>query len=161
VKTKLALALTVIAAAVMCQSPATAQRMEGMHGGGMFGGPMMAAYLGLTQDQMSQLKTLRTTEATTVKPLMQQMESYRQQLDQMTQSTNALSAAALQNLANQMAQIQAQLTVARAQMEWTIYNKVLTEDQQAKLASFQQQMQQMRQNWKANSSSNATPTANQ
>jgi capsule polysaccharide export protein KpsE/RkpR len=161
VKTKLALALTVIAAVVTCQSPASAQRMAGMRGGGMFGGPMMAAYLGLTQDQMSQLKTMRATEATTIKPLMQQMGTYRQQLDQMTQSTNALNSGALQTLANEMAQIQAQLTVARAQMQWQIYNKVLTEDQQAKLASFQQQMQQMRQNWKANSSSSASPAATQ
>jgi Spy/CpxP family protein refolding chaperone len=161
VKTKLALAVTVIAAAVVCQSPAGAQRMAGGRGGGLLGGPMMAAYLGLTQDQISQVKTLRATEATTIKPLMQQMGTYRQQLDQMTESTSALNTGALQTLANEMAQIEAQLTVARAQTEWEIYNKVLTEDQQAKLASFQQQMQQMRQSWRANSSSTASPTASQ
>jgi hypothetical protein len=161
VKTKLALALTVVTAAFVCQSPAGAQRMAGMRGGGMFGGPMMAAYLGLTQDQMSQLKTLRSTQAATIKPLMQQMETYRQQLNQMTESTTPLNAGALKTLANNMAGIQAQLTEARAQMDWQVYNTVLTQDQQAKLASFQQQMQEMRQNWKANSNSSASPSTNQ
>jgi Spy/CpxP family protein refolding chaperone len=149
-KSKILLALIVTAAALVPQSPAGAQMMTGMRGGGMFGGPMMAAYLGLTQDQMSQLKTLRSSQATTVKPLMQQMRTYEQNLRQMTQSTTPINQAQLQALAGQMAQVQAQLTVARAQMDWQFFNSILTSDQQAKLTSMQQQMQQMRQDWRSN-----------
>jgi Heavy-metal resistance len=159
-RTKLTLALVVITTALVGQSPAGAQRMPGMRGGGMFGGPMMAAYLGLTQDQMSQLKTIRSSEAATIKPLMQELGTYRQQLSQMTESTTELNPQALQNLANNMVQVQTKLTVARAQMEWEIFNKVLTSDQQAKLIAMQQQMQQMRQSWK-NHHSTAGSGANQ
>jgi capsule polysaccharide export protein KpsE/RkpR len=159
-RTKLTLALIVITTVLVGQSPAGAQRMPGMRGGGMLGGPMMAAYLGLSQDQMSQLKTLRSSQEATIKPLMQELGTYRQQLSQMTESTTELNAQALQNLANEMAQVQAKLTVARTQMEWEIFNKVLTADQQAKLTAMQQQMQQMRQSWRSGHST-AESGANQ
>lgn len=157
-KPKLALAVIAISAGLVFQSPASAQRMPGRFGGGMFGGPMMSAYLGLTQDQMSQLKTMRSSQEATLKPLMQQLATYRQQLSAMTESTSQINAGALKNLANEMATVQAQLTVARATMEWQIFNQVLTSDQQAKLTSMQQQMQQMRQNWRQNHA--ASPGAN-
>jgi capsule polysaccharide export protein KpsE/RkpR len=147
-RTKLSLPLAVITAALVVQAPAWAQRMPGMRGGGMFGGPMMAAYLGLTQEQLSDLKSMRSSQEATIRPLMQQMENYRQQLRQMTETTAPLDAGAVQNLAAEIAQLQAKLTVSRAQMEWQIFNRVLTSDQQAKLTSMQQQMQEMRQSWK-------------
>ena len=153
-KTKLGLALIVITVAIVPQFRAAAQGMPRMHGGEMFGGPMMAAYLGLTQDQISQLKTLRSSQAAKTKPLMQAMGTYQRELRQMTQSTTQLDAGQLQTLAAQMAQVQAQLTVARAQMEWQFFNKILTPDQQAKLTSMQQQMQQMREDWKSNHPAN-------
>lgn len=159
-KTKLTLALVVIATALTTQARAGAQGMSGMRGGGMFGGPMMAAYLGLTQDQISQLKTMRSSEAATIKPLLQQLHGYQQTLRQMTQSTTPLNTGQLQTLAGQMAQVQAQLTVARAQFEWQVFNNVLTSDQQAKLSAMQQQMQQMRQSWK-NHHSTAEPGADE
>jgi Spy/CpxP family protein refolding chaperone len=154
-KTKLAGVIIVAAAALALQPPSGAQRMMGMIGRGMLGDPMMAAYLGLSQDQISRLKTLRSSQAATMKPLMQQMEGYRQQLSEMTESTTALDPGALQNLANEMAAVQTKLTVARAQMEWQIFNQVLTSDQQAKLTSMQQQMKQMRRNWRQNHAANA------
>jgi Spy/CpxP family protein refolding chaperone len=160
VKTKLVLVLVVITAALVSESAVLAQRMPGMRGGGMFGGPMMAAYLGLSQDQMTQLKSLRSSQEAAMRPLMQQLETYRQQLNQMTESPAALDPGALQNLAKEMAAVQTQLTVARATFEWQVFNKVLTADQQAKLTSMRQQMRQMRENWKSNHST-AEPGANQ
>lgn len=136
-----------VATVLVAQMPAFAQG-RGMHGGGMMGpgGFMMAAYLGLTSEQQSQLKTLRQTEWTTDKPLVQQLATYRQQLRQLTESNTPLNTAQLNALAGEIAQIQSQLTVAHAQTEWQFFNAILTADQQAKLLQLQQQMQQMRQN---------------
>jgi Spy/CpxP family protein refolding chaperone len=159
VKMKFALALIAITTALIPHAPAMAQRMPGMGGRGMLGGPMMAAYLGLSQDQIAQLKTLRSSQEATFKPLMEQLETYRKQLKEMTQSNTPLNAGALANLANGMAQVQAKLTIARAQVEWQVFNNILTQDQQAKLASLQQQMQEMRNNWK--NGPTASPSANQ
>jgi Spy/CpxP family protein refolding chaperone len=154
-KTKLALVLVVMATALVSHAPAYAQgMMAGRGAGGMFGGPMMAAYLGLTEDQLSQLKTLRSSHEAATKPLMQQLQTYRQQLRLMTQSTTPLNTAQLKTLANQMSQVETQLTVDRAQMEWQFFNNVLTPDQQAKLTSMQDQMRQMRENWKQNHAAN-------
>lgn len=112
------------------------------HGRGPMG-PMMAAMLGLTEDQQSQIQSIHSAAWTAMRPLMQQEEALRQQLLQATE-TATFNQAKVQALATQLAQIQAQMTVARAQSEWKIFN-VLTPDQQSKLAQFQQQMEQKRQ----------------
>ena len=114
---------------------------RGHRGGPM--GEMMAAFLGLSEDQKSQIHSIRSSERTTMRPLMQQEATLHAQLRQITE-TAAFNQAQVQALATQMAQIQAQMTVARAQIEWKVFN-VLTADQQSKLVQFQQQMDQKRQ----------------
>ncbi|HUY13811.1 MAG TPA: Spy/CpxP family protein refolding chaperone [Terriglobia bacterium] len=110
--------------------------------GGRMGG-MMAALLGLSPDQKSQIQSIHSAQRTTMQPLMAQEASLRQQLRQVTEATT-FNQAQVQALATQMAQIQIQMTVARAQVEWKVFN-VLTPDQQSKLTQFQQQMEQERQ----------------
>ncbi|MGH9446756.1 MAG: periplasmic heavy metal sensor, partial [Terriglobia bacterium] len=74
-KTKSVLMAVIVAAMLIPQSLAFGQRRGFGGWGGMFGGPMQAAYLGLTQDQMSQIKTMRQTQWSTLKPLMQQLRT--------------------------------------------------------------------------------------
>lgn len=124
--------------------PPPAGQAFGWHGHP--GGPkraMMAAFLGLSADQKSQIQSIHSAQRTTMQPLMAQEASLRQQLRQVTEATT-FNQAQVQALATQMAQIQIQMTVARAQVEWKVFN-VLTPDQQSKLTQFQQQMEQQRQ----------------
>lgn len=143
------LMLTLSGLVVFAQSDNAAQAPAGPpagwhgHGGGTMG-PMMTAFLGLTDDQESQIKSLHSAERTTMRPLMQQERTLRQQLQQATE-TATFNQAQVQALATQMAQIQVQMTVARAQTEWKTFN-LLTPDQQSKLVQFQQQMEQKMQN---------------
>ncbi len=158
-KTKSVLMAVIVATMLIPQSLAFGQR-RGFDGwGGMFGGPMQAAYLGLTQDQMSQIRTMRQTQWSTLKPLMQQLRTDQQQLRAMTHSTRSLNG--LTALAGQIAQVQAQITVAQATMRHQIYNNVLTATQQAQLAQLQQNMQQMRQNRHNSQSSGSSSGSNQ
>jgi hypothetical protein len=160
-KTKMVLVFIVVAGLFVPQSLLFGQG-RGFRGGwgGILGGPMAAAYLGLSQDQMSQIKTLRQTEWTTVKPYMQQMRTYQQQLRGMIQSTAALNAAQVTALASNIATLQAKITVAQAQMQWQVYNQVLNGTQQAALNQLQQNVQQMRQNHESAQSSSSSSGSN-
>ncbi len=156
-KSKFAVGFMMVAVVLVAQLPALAQG-RGMRGGGGWmggGGFMMAAYLGLTSEQQSQLKTLQQSAWTTAKPLVQQLATYQNQLRQLTESNTPLNTAQVNTLVGEIAAIQSQLTVARAQTQWQYFNSILTPDQQAKLLQLQQQMQQMRQNHHNNQNNNS------
>lgn len=115
------------------------------------GGPGMeffAKQLNLTDDQKAQMKAVMEKAHPTMKPLMQQQHQIDVQLRQYVQGT--FDQAKVQALANQKAQIQAQLTVAETQVHNQLY-QVLTPEQQSQLkemeadheARMQQRMNRM------------------
>ena len=98
----------------------------------------MAKELNLTDAQKAQIKTMRQAQRTTLRPLMQQMAQNRLAMLNAT-ANGAFDQAKVQALANQQAQIFAQLEVQKASFRSQVYNQVLTADQKAKA-------DQMRQN---------------
>ena len=102
------------------------------HAHGM-GGPGMgffAKQLNLTDEQKTQMKAVMEKQRPTIKPLMQQQHQIDLQLRQYVQGT--FDQAKVQALANQKAQIQAQLTVAETQVHNQLY-QLLTAEQQTQL----------------------------
>ncbi len=96
-------------------------------------GPMghMFHDLDLTDAQRQQVKSIMEANKATMHPLMQQMEQNRLAMLQAT-ANGAYNQAAIQTLANQQAQLMAQMTVAHQAIQHQIYTQVLTADQQAK-----------------------------
>jgi len=110
------------------------------------GGPGMEFFskqLNLTDDQKTQMKAVMEKAHPTMKPLMQQQHQIDLQLRQYVQGT--FDQAKVQALANQKAQIQAQLTVAETQVHNQLY-QLLTSEQQSQLkqmeANHEARMQQ-------------------
>ncbi|HZC23875.1 MAG TPA: Spy/CpxP family protein refolding chaperone [Candidatus Binatia bacterium] len=110
------------------------------------GGPGMEVFsrkLNLTDDQKTQMKAVMEKAHPTMKPLMQQQHQIDLQLRQYVQGT--FDQAKVQALANQKAQIQAQLTVAETQVHNQMY-QLLTPEQQSQLkemeANHEARMQQ-------------------
>ena len=101
-------------------------------GWGHEGGPMghMFHDLNLTDAQHQQVKALMEASKTTMHSVMLQMEQNRLAMLQAT-SNGTYNQAAIQNLANQQAQLQAQMTVQHQALEHQIYTQVLTAEQQA------------------------------
>jgi len=97
----------------------------------------IARELNLTDAQKAQIKSLRQAQRATVRPLMQQMAQNRLAMLNAT-SGGAFDQAKVQALANQRAQIMAQLAVQKASLRSQIYNQVLTADQKAKADEMQQ-----------------------
>jgi hypothetical protein len=149
--------IMVVAATLLPQSLVFGQRrgFGGWGGGGLLGGPMTAAYLGLSSSQMSSIKSMQQAEWATLKPLMQQLRTYQQQLQPLAESAN-YNAGQVATLAQEIAGVQAQITEARLALENQIYTKVLNSSQQAELIQLQQQMQQMHQNHQSSSSSSSS-----
>jgi Spy/CpxP family protein refolding chaperone len=108
-----------------------------MHGHGMgmgmgMGGHMgfLAKQLNLTDDQKSQMKAIWQKERPTMKPLFQQERLIDQQLRQYVEGS--FDQDKVQALANQKAQIHAQMTVAETRIHNQMY-QLLTPDQQTQL----------------------------
>ena len=97
----------------------------------------LARELNLTDAQKAQIKTMRQAQKATVRPLMQQMAQTRLAMLNAT-SGGAFDQAKVQALANQKAQIEAQLAVQKASFRSQIYNQVLTADQKAKADELRQ-----------------------
>jgi Spy/CpxP family protein refolding chaperone len=97
----------------------------GGHGMGFF-----AKQLNLTDDQKAQMKAVMQKAHPAMKPLMQQQHQIDLQLRQYVQGT--FDQAKVQALANQKAQIQAQITVAETQVHNQLY-QLLTSEQQTQL----------------------------
>jgi len=98
----------------------------------------MARELNLTDAQKAQIKSLMQAQRGTLRPLMQQLGQNRLAMLQAT-ANGAYDEAKIAQLANQKAQLEAQLAVQRESMKHQIYAQVLTADQRAKA-------DQMRQN---------------
>ena len=105
------------------------------HRHGHFG--YLAKQLNLTDAQKAQIKTMMQAQRTTLRPLMQQMAQNKLAMLNATAS-GAFDQAKVQSLANQKAQLMAQLEVQKASLHSQIYNTVLTADQKAKADQLRQ-----------------------
>jgi len=97
----------------------------------------LARELNLTDAQKAQIKTIMQAQRTTLRPLMQQLAQNRIAMLNAT-ANGAFDQAKVQSLANQRAQIMAQLTVQKESVRSQIYNQVLTADQKAKAEQLRQ-----------------------
>ncbi|HXZ40718.1 MAG TPA: Spy/CpxP family protein refolding chaperone [Terriglobales bacterium] len=114
---------------------------QGPHhrGGGLFG-PMMMEMLDLTDAQRAQIKQIHEDATPTLKPLWQQEhQSHRAMMNLITSGN--FDQAKAQAIANQEAQIHAQLEVQHAQLMAQAY-QVLTPEQKTKLNEFLTKRQQ-------------------
>jgi protein CpxP len=100
----------------------------GMGMGGHMG--FLAKQLNLTDDQKSQMKAIWQKERPAMKPLFQQERMIDQQLRQYVEGS--FDQDKVQALANQKAQIQAQMTIAETRIHNQMY-QLLTPDQQSQL----------------------------
>jgi Spy/CpxP family protein refolding chaperone len=125
------LALVLCAGAVMsyAQGPGPEGPGWGMHSHGPMG--HMLRDLNLTDAQEQQVKTLMEADKANMHALMLQMAQNHLAMLQAT-SNGTYNQAAIQTLANQRAQLEAQMTVHHQAIEHQIYTQVLTADQQAK-----------------------------
>ena len=106
------------------------------HRGAHFG--YLAKQLNLTDAQKQQIKTMAKAQRATLRPLMQQMAQNRLAMLNAT-AGGAFDQAKVQSLANQRAQLMAQLEVQKASLHSQIYNQVLTSDQKAKADQLRQE----------------------
>ncbi len=97
----------------------------------------LAKQLNLTDAQKAQIKTMMQAQRATLRPLMQQMAQNRLAVLNAT-ANGAFDQAKMTTLANQRAQIMAQLEVQKASLHSQIYNQVLTADQKAKADQLRQ-----------------------
>jgi Spy/CpxP family protein refolding chaperone len=131
-----AAALAVLMGSAIAKSQTTADApppppMRG-HGFGM-GVPMMGLFarqLNLTDDQKAQMKDVMQKERPAVEPLRKQQRQLDLQLLQYVEGN--FDQAKVQALANQKAQIEAQLTVQETRIGNELY-QLLTADQQTQL----------------------------
>jgi len=100
----------------------------GHHHGGHMG--YMFKALNLTDAQKAQIKSIMQASRTTNRPLMQQMAQNR--LAMLTATSNgAFDQAKVTALANQQAQLMAQMTIQKESIQHQIYTQVLTPEQRA------------------------------
>lgn len=124
---------SIIARSQTADTPAPAPRPMHGHQFRMGGGPMMgffARQLNLTDDQKAQMRAVMQKERPALEPLRQQKQQLDLQLQQYVQGN--FDETKVQALANQKAQIDAQLTVQETRIHNQLY-QLLTPDQQAQL----------------------------
>jgi protein CpxP len=137
----LALIAALIVIALGATALAQAKFEESGKRGGHFG-QRMAAELGLTDQQQTQIKQILQNEKSNVQPLRDQLRSEHQQMLTATKG-GAFDEAQVRTIANQEAQTQANLIVEREKVKAEIY-KVLTPDQRVKADQMQAQIGQHR-----------------
>jgi periplasmic protein CpxP/Spy len=133
-----ALAIALLAGTAFAQGPRH-------HGDEMFGYMLgrMADVLDLTDAQQAQIKQIYTNAKPTMKPLWEQEhQSHHAMMGLITSGT--FDAAKAQAIANQEAQIHAQLEVQHAQLAAQAY-QLLTAEQKTKLAEVMAKHQQRMQ----------------
>lgn len=108
-------------------TPPARPHVHRMHGPGM---EFFSRKLNLTDEQKTQMKAVMQKAHPTMKPLMQQQHQVDLQLRQYVEG--GFDQAKVQALANQKAQIQAQITVAETQVHSQLY-QLLTSEQQSQL----------------------------
>ena len=128
-----ALLAVVVCGAVMIsfaqQSDNTAAPAWGWHRHGDHMG-FMAKALNLTDAQKAQVKAIMQANRTTNRPLMQQMAQNR--IAMLTATSNgAFDQAKVTALANQQAQLMAQMTIQKESIQHQVYTQVLTPEQRA------------------------------
>jgi periplasmic protein CpxP/Spy len=125
---------------VLLAGGAVAQGSGGFHSGArgdFLSGHMLgfvADYLDLTDAQQAQIKQIKSSAKPAMKPLFEQERQSHQQMRQLVLS-GSFDQAKAQAIANQEAQVHAQLEVQRASLSAQIY-QVLTADQKTKLNQF-------------------------
>ncbi len=105
-------------------NPAWAGHRHGDHMG------YMVKALNLTDAQKAQVKSIIQANRASTRPLMQQLEQNRLAMLTAT-SGGAFNQAQVTTLANQQAQLTAQLSVQKQSIHSQIYNQVLTPEQRA------------------------------
>jgi Spy/CpxP family protein refolding chaperone len=125
---------SVVAKSQTTDDAAPTPPMHGHHmrmGGGMEGHlHFLAAKLNLSDDQKTQMKAMMEKEQPTLKPLRQQERQIDQQLRQYVEGN--FDQEKVSALAQQKAQIQAQLTVEETRVHNQLY-QLLTPDQKTQL----------------------------
>ncbi len=126
------LALVLCGAAMLSYAQEAAAVPEaGWHGHGQHHMGWMAKELNLTDAQKAQIKTMMQSQRATMRPLMQQLAENRKAMLAAT-ANGAFDQAKVAAIANQQAQVMAQLTVQKESMHHQIYTQVLTPDQRTK-----------------------------
>ncbi len=123
------------------------------HASQTWGGPPMAGrylqhladVLDLTDAQQTQIKQMWKAELPTIQPLLQQLAAQHKQMVAATQS-GKFDEAQVRPIANQQAQLIAQLIVEKQKLQSQVY-AILTPDQQAKMTRLQQRRMDRMQNW--------------
>ena len=123
----LALVLCGTALLSYAQESATAPA-EGWHGHAQHHMAWMAKQLNLTDAQKEQIKTLMQSQRATMRPLMQQLAENRKAMLAAT-ANGAFDQAKVTTIANQQAQLMAQLMVQKESIHHQIYTQILTPDQ--------------------------------
>jgi Spy/CpxP family protein refolding chaperone len=100
----------------------------GRHGHGQHHMAWMAKELNLTDAQKAQIKAMMQSQRATMRPLMQQLAENRKAMLAAT-ANGAFDQAKVTAVANQQAQVMAQLAVQKESMHHQIYTQVLTPEQ--------------------------------
>jgi protein CpxP len=142
--------MATVAVVVIALFTGSAMAQGPHHRGGDLFGPMMMEMLDLTDAQRAQIKQIHENAKPTLKPLWQQEhQSHRAMMDLITSGN--FDQAKAQAIANQEAQIHAQLEVQHAQLMAQAY-QVLTSEQKTKLSEFlAKQQQRMEEHMKEHS----------
>jgi Spy/CpxP family protein refolding chaperone len=134
-KTKFWSAAVAVLALVLCGTAILSYAQEaaavpsaGWHGHGHNHMAWMAKQLNLTDAQKEQIKSMMQSQRATMRPLMQQLAENRKALLAAT-ADGAFDQAKVTTIANQQAQLMAQLTVQKESMHHQIYTQVLTPEQ--------------------------------
>jgi protein CpxP len=131
-------------------SPTTEKAWHGRRGDRM---GFMARELNLTDAQKAQIKQIFQANKATGLPLMQQMAANKKAMLEAT-ANGSFDQAKIQQLANQQAQLTAQMMVQKQAIRHQIYTQVLTPDQRVKaeemrakqIARIDSRMQKLSQN---------------
>ena len=131
------------------------------HASQNWGGPPMAGrflqrmtdVLDLTDAQQAQVKQMWQAELPAIQPLIQQLADQHKQMVAAT-GGGKFNEAQVRPIANQQAQVIAQLIVEKQKLQSQVYG-ILTPDQQAKMARLQQRHMDRMQKWLNGQSSQA------
>lgn len=115
-------------------------RPDGPPGGGRPGGiERFTRVLGLTDAQLTQIKTIRENARTAGEPIANQIEPLHEQMEALIQAST-FDEAAVRALDAKIAALSANLHVIQARAENATYN-LLTAEQKAKLAELRKHME--------------------
>ena len=89
---------------------------------------MMAEVIGLSEEQQDQIKAIREEERSGNEPLREKLREYREQMRELTDA-GAFDEKAIRAIAEEKAEIQVELAVAKARMHSRIH-AIMTPEQQ-------------------------------